>query len=173
MDSLKLKLKVGEHEFEAEGPQEVVQAQFRAFQELVASLPTARSQAQSAETAPAGRDADEAVNDGNLSLDKIMRQDGRVISLTVGGESLEDEVLMLMLGQSRLRGNDSVSGGEILEGLRQQRGAINRIDYRLGRMADSGVIRSFGTRRARRYRLTNQGLAKAQELAKSVLANIP
>ena len=38
MAEYKLKIKVGEHEFEAEGPADVVQAQFAAFKDLVSSM---------------------------------------------------------------------------------------------------------------------------------------
>ncbi len=38
----KLKIKVGEFEFDAEGPVEVVQAQFAAFKELISELPKSR-----------------------------------------------------------------------------------------------------------------------------------
>ena len=163
MDATKLKLKIGEHEFEAEGPADVVQAQFEAFQRLVTVQP--RQKPHEPDTAGENGGPEPA-------LDKIMRHDSRIVSLTVGGESLEDEVLLLLLGQKQFRQNDSVTGGEILEGLRQQRGTVNRIDYRLAHMADEGVIRSFGTRRARRYRLTNQGLARARELATTLASHI-
>ena len=35
----KLKIKIGEHEFEAEGPVDIVQSQLAAFTELVSKLP--------------------------------------------------------------------------------------------------------------------------------------
>jgi hypothetical protein len=83
-------------------------------------------------------------------------------------------VLLLLLGQHEFRQNDNVTGGEILEGLRQTRGAVNRIDYQLGRMAErDGTILSFGSRRARRYRLTNPGAARARELAASLVQRVP
>lgn len=165
MDSTKLKLKIGEHEFEAEGPPDIVQAQFEAFRQLVSAAPSKPSTTPPAP--PSG------VGNEDVALDKIMQHDSRIVSLTIGGESLQDEVLLLLLGQMRFRQNESVTGGEILEGLRQQRGTVGRIDYRLAQMADAGMIRSFGTRRARRYRLTNQGLTRAQELAATLARNVP
>ncbi len=39
MDTQKLKMKIGIHEFEAEGPVDIVQSQFAAFKELIAALP--------------------------------------------------------------------------------------------------------------------------------------
>ena len=36
---LRLKMKVGDHEFEAEGPAEIVQAQLALFKEMIAAVP--------------------------------------------------------------------------------------------------------------------------------------
>ena len=60
-----------------------------------------------------------------------MRHEGRMVSLTKRGGSLERDVLLVLLGQKLLRKN-------------------------------------VGTGRARRYRLTNQGLMKAQGVAQSL-----
>ena len=56
MDGYKLKMKeIGEHEFEADGPTEVVQAEFQAFRDLVlavgrAATPAARGNRAGKET---------------------------------------------------------------------------------------------------------------------------
>lgn len=163
----KLKMKIGEHEFEAEGPADVVQAQFQAFRELVNATPHPPP-------APGPSHQNNQRTAVDLALDKIMRHDDRVVSLTVRGDSIEDEVLLVLLGQLRFRQNDSVTGSEILEGLRQTRGAVNRIDYQLARMAErDGTVLTFGARRARRYRLTNPGVSRATELATALVQRVP
>ena len=43
MENYRLKVKLGQYEFDAEGSPDVVQAQFVAFQEMVAKLPTFES----------------------------------------------------------------------------------------------------------------------------------
>src|SRR5438552_581863 len=154
MDIYKLKIKLGEHEFDAEGPVDVVQAQFATFRELIEALPkTAR------QTTPAPINLDAPFQSttppslkGELMLDKIMRQEGRVVSLTARGASLEDEILLLLLGQRKLKSNDSVSGGEILDGLRLTGRTVNRIDYQMDKMTEAGDVITVGTNRARRYR---------------------
>src|SRR5579872_5568932 len=98
MDTYRLKLKIGEHEFEAEGPVEVVRSQFEAFKELVSSLPrntandTPRTEAQTQLDIPA------SASDNTLSLDKITRMDDRIISLTAHPDNVEDALLLLLLG---------------------------------------------------------------------------
>lgn len=166
MDAYKLKIKIGEHEFEAEGPTEVVQAQFEAFRELVSATPArpASSQSTPVITTP--------VTNDELKLERVMRHEGRVVSLTARGASVEDEIMLVLLGQKLLRDNDSVTGGEIIDGLRLTGRTMNRVDYQLDKMTDAGEVITIGTGRARRYRLTNQGLTKGRDLARSIIATV-
>src|SRR5262245_41501883 len=110
-NNYKLKMKIGDHEFEAEGPVDVVQAQFADFRDLIAKLPATPTSmpfaAAEPQTIPAITAAAtslslaeaarlslaEAALKKELGLDKIMRTEGRVISLTARGSSLEDEIL--------------------------------------------------------------------------------
>ncbi|MGH9502475.1 MAG: hypothetical protein ACRD20_06460 [Terriglobales bacterium] len=172
MDTYRLKIKIGEHEFEAEGQQEAVQSQFKAFKELIASLPapqvhiptTAVAQTPTALSTVGG----EAPN-----LDKIMRIEGRVISLTARPSALDDVLLLLLLGQRQYRSNDSVTGSEVVDGLEQSGVRVGRVDRNLERLATQGDVIKIGTGRASRYRLTNQGMAKAQAIVRDLLATLP
>jgi hypothetical protein len=74
------------------------------------------------------------------SLDKIMKQDGRSVSLTARGASIEDEIMLVLLGQKTLRNNESVTGAEITSGLKITGGAIGRIDFKLDKMSNEGNI---------------------------------
>ncbi len=167
-DTYRLKMKIGEHEFEAEGPSDLVNAQFAAFRELVTAVPTQAAKAEERDQTPPGRQG----NNDQLALDRIMRNDGRLISLTVRDDSVDNEIMLLLLGQKTLRNNDSVTGAEILDGLRQTGRPIPRADYQLDKLSASGDVITIGTRRARRYRLTYQGLAKAQALARDLIATV-
>jgi len=173
MDTYRLKLKIGEHEFEAEGPVEVVRSQFEAFKELVSSLPrntandTPRTEAQTQLDIPA------SASDNTLSLDKITRMDDRIISLTAHPDNVEDALLLLLLGQRTFRGNDAVTGSELIGGLRQSGFTVARVDWRLERLARDGMIIKIGSGRASRYRLTNQGMNKAQGTARSLISLVP
>src|SRR5947208_718598 len=106
----RLKIKIGDAEFEAEGPVEIVQAQLAAFAELVNKIPATPP------PKPAEPATEQQPNDGGngnsqqLSLDKIMRVDGRLVSLTVSTAEIADSVLLLLLGQRTYRNNDSVTG---------------------------------------------------------------
>jgi hypothetical protein len=172
MDTYKLKIKVGEHEFEAEGPPEAVQSQFQAFKELIASIPPTTTIAEYTNLTQ-NKTALAAVSGDTLSLEKIMRIDGRIVSLTARPSTLEDTILLVLLGQRQFRSNDSVTGSEITDGLEHSGVRVGRIDRNLEKLAAQGDVIKIGTGRASRYRLTNPGMAKAQATAREVMATVP
>jgi hypothetical protein len=105
------------------------------------------------------------------SLDKIMRVENRIISLTVRPRSVEDAVLLVLYGQKILRVHDSVTGAEVMSGITATGGiAVSRVDRLLEKMARDGDVIVVGEHRSKTYRLTNTGLAKARQLADDLLA---
>jgi hypothetical protein len=46
----------------------------------------------------------------------MAKLEDRVISLTARPETIEDALMLILLGQRTFRGNDSVTGSEIIEG---------------------------------------------------------
>src|SRR6267143_7295772 len=165
----RLKIKIGQNEFEAEGPIEVVQQQFEAFKQLVADAPSTPSQIpfrpfeRSAEQTMPPESPSIDVSANAKSLSKIMRVDGRLISLTVRPDEPDDVILLLLYGQKELRQNDSVTGSEIMEGLTSTGGFsyVKRVDRYLENLAKEGMVIVIGEHRAKRYRLTNAGYSAA------------
>lgn len=182
MDDIhRLKIKIGPHEFEAEGTAEDVQQQFLAFKELItlaASTPSLMHHAQAsqggrAEEAPQPSAPDMAGNGSEL-LAKIMRVDGRNVSLTARPDGVNQAILLILYGQKELRQNDSVTGAEIMNGLVSTGGfSVKRVDRYLENLADEGAVIVVGEHRAKRYRLTNAGYARAGELAAALIATVP
>ncbi len=180
-DTYRLKIKLGAHEFEAEGPVQVVQAQFAAFKELVAAMASAppppvvgtlaatESPDTASMTGTVANKPDSPPPD--LRLDKIMLLNNRIVSLTARPTSPDDAVLLLLYGQKVLRQNDAVTGAEIMDGISTTGGlSVNRVDRLLEKLADGGDVIVIGERRSKRYRLTNAGLAKARQIANDLLA---
>src|SRR5258708_14663815 len=64
MEAFKIRVKVGDHEFEAEGPQEAVERQFETFKELVSGVPRTPAKSKDTQTLPADP-VREPVNSGN------------------------------------------------------------------------------------------------------------
>jgi hypothetical protein len=176
----RLKTKIGEHEFEAEGSPDYVREQFQVWQELVklaASAPMPIPQQRSNGDGGTGS-VGQAPTKSDLSnvdsdLNKIMRADGRYVSLTARTASVHDAVLVMLYGQKALRNNDSVTGAELLSGLASTGGFGNpRLDRILDKLAADGDVMSFGERRGKKYRLTNTGIAKARTLANDLITAV-
>jgi hypothetical protein len=172
----RMRLKIGAHEFEAEGPVNVVQEQVKRFMDLIASLPSdvvahPYYEQKNSEIPTPAIVATPAVPADVTTLGRIMKLDNRTISLTARPTSAGDAVLLLLLGQKMLRENDAVTGGEVMAGIAATGGlAIPRVDRLLEKMAREGDVIVIGEHRAKRYRLTNTGLAKARQITNDLLA---
>jgi hypothetical protein len=173
----RLKMKIGEHEFDAEGSDDSVREQFKAWQELVklaAAAPAAppkKNEQTSDNQSPALLPKDTIVIDSNLQ--KIMRMEGRTVSLTAQLTSVHDALLILIYGQKMLRNNDAVTGAELIMGISATGGfSIGRLDRILDKLSLDGDLTTFGERRGKKYRLTNTGIAKARAVASELLAKV-
>jgi hypothetical protein len=170
MDTQKLKLKIGIHEFEAEGPVEIVQSQFAAFKELISIVPP--SPAQQIESAPRSEEGKREVLP-HLATEKILKADGRVVSLTARCDSVDEAILLVLLGQKEFRSNQEATGAEIMDGLMQSGYRIPRVDRLMDKLTADGSIITMGIHRGRRYRLSNQGLTRALSIAREVIETVP
>jgi hypothetical protein len=175
MDSYRLKIKLGEYEFDAEGPHDVVQAQFQAFQEMVASIPRVptKSPEPPRDETPPPEGGSVRLDAGGIdaALSNIMKVENRIVSLTAPPRAVEDAVLLLLYGQRMMRNNESVTGAEIVDGLTATGGLdIGRSDRLLERIARNGDVIMIGERRGKKYRLTNAGTNKARQIAANLIA---
>jgi hypothetical protein len=171
MESIKLKMKIGGHEFEAEGPPEIVQAQLSAFREMVASAPPPHTTLDGG-TMQYDEVEARTERNGTPRLDSIMKAEGRIVSLTAGADSTEDAARLILLGQKVFRNNETVTGAEIVDGLKVSGQAVARLDRLMEKIAAEGHAIVIGSHRAKRYRLTNQGFNRAQEIARSLIATV-
>lgn len=175
----RLKIKIGPHEFEAEGSPEMVQEQFRVFKEMVETAPTpSAAYSQSvAETAPSTpRSNVESTEEENVnnSLHKIMDSVGSTLSLTVRPSSVDDATLLILLGQKWTLGNDTVTGGMVMSGITETGGfSVKRVDRVLEKLGREGSVIVLGEHRSKRYRLTNAGITKAKLIADELIALVP
>lgn len=169
MELNKLRIKIGDNELEAEGSAEVVQAQLAAFKELVAATPAPKTSTEPI-AEQINQEPQRPINSGPLPLDKIMKVEGRIVSLTARPNSLEDAVMLLLCGQKTFRNNDAITGFEIINGLRVSGQSTDRVDRVITKIADEGSIIITGKHRGKKYRMTNQGMTRAQEIARGVLA---
>ena len=181
MESSRLKMRIGSHEFEAEGSPEVVQQQLEAFKVLLLAQPVSiggeqpiRPEAPTSEEIASAAPVPAAPpSAAHVRLENILHADGRVISLTALPGTVEDSALLIMLGQKELRNNISATGQEIGDGLAQSGRPTQRVDRIMEKHIREALVLRTGLGRATRYRLTNQGLSKALNVARELLATLP
>jgi len=185
VEPFRLKLKIGPHEFEAEGAQETVERQFAVWRELIASPSASAQPPISAPPAAGPASPPPAVPSLIVSAmtddiprphyDRLFRHEGRVVSLTIlptGADREANAALLLLLGQQVYNAEALVSGGDILQGLQRSGIPVQRADRVFGGHMDTNVIR-VGQHRAVKYRLTTLGLPLARQLAKELLTMVP
>lgn len=173
----KLRVKIGCDEFEAEGPPELVAQRFEEFRLLIrkpergsGEAPRTGSDAEGAERREAvGPDIRKAT-DPPHDLASLLRCDlatGQVSLATLpeGKQKEADAVLLLLLGHKRFRGEDEVPVTLLNEGLRQSGCPVSRLDRVLMSYTKHHLVLKSGVGKGGRYRLTNQGLKKADALA--------
>src|SRR3954447_9601862 len=104
MTTLSIRIKTGESEFEAEGTAEDVKPQILTFLRLLGREDLASSKPSSSTSTPAPSRLGEVSN--------LMEVAGRTVSLNGSSGSLDEDVLLLLLGQQQLLGNAAVAGRE-------------------------------------------------------------
>jgi hypothetical protein len=166
----KIKVKIGDYEFEAEGPAGTVQEQFAAFKEMISSTQPRTASIAVGENV---ENADKLAGFPHIEIQKLMHVSGRVVSLTALPSSTEDAALLIMLGHKDLRDNVAVTGQEIGDGLAQSGRPVARVDRLMEKALRDAFVLKTGIKRATRYRLTNQGLSKALTISRDLLASLP
>ncbi len=186
----RLHLRVGPHEFDAEGREDTVLKQYEDWKRLIVSFDAKPVEAaQPPKTAnpfeflaklpaldvPKGQPKIPADPDAE-PFRKIFQLEGAAISLSAAPNDIGagEAALVILLGYKLYRDVDQVSGAEILEGLKTSGYPILRADRVLLQYTsgDEMYVMTTGTRRGLKYRLSNPGYAKAKGLAKQILGHV-
>lgn len=177
MENSKLKIKIGNHEFEAEGSQEHVQQQFERFCKLIEksieTLPLEKT--ITTEKPNTQQNTDEIKSNGfskTLPLEKIIKfdKDKGLISLIVlptSGETRDaDAVLLLLLGYNYYKNETEILVTVLNEAL-EQSGIYSkdRINKTISPYIEQHLILKSGSRKGSKCKLSNQGMRKAEEIA--------
>ena len=102
-----------------------------------------------------------------------MNVDGRIVSLTALPATAEDASLLIMLGHTELKQNAAVTAQEIGDGLKQSGRPVPRVDRVMESALQHAYVLKTGVKRSTRYRLTNQGLVHARQIASELLQTLP
>ncbi|HVO25502.1 MAG TPA: hypothetical protein VMW56_17925 [Candidatus Margulisiibacteriota bacterium] len=166
----KLRLKVGPHEFEAEGPREVVAAHFAAWKQLIAAGPHDQPAAESPTSSPpaAGDVRDLFVTDKWRHLITLR------VSPT-GEAPLADAALLILYGYPQCLGLDGheMPVTRLKEALAASGHRRLRIDRTLAAYVADRLLTKTGHRKGTAYALTPAGLERAEKLARALRLTLP
>jgi hypothetical protein len=173
MEPFRLKMKIGAHEFEAEGDQDTVERQFAIWREMIAASPSLLASPPPA-TDPGPALGEPPTAQPRREFGKIFRHEGRVVSLSAlpTNGSPADAALLLMLGQQAYNNEALITGNQLIQGMARSGLPVPRVDRVFGEHMGTNVIR-VGVHRAVRYRLTNPGVARATEMAVELAGTVP
>ena len=186
MENTRLKVKVGNHEFDAEGPPEQVSAQFQAWKELITALPVAP------QTSPQ-HDGRRTITLPVDAVEEVKTREGRsatwdifggyeddLMTLKVhppAGDTRDSDAILLVLYGYRKAGNEGAGLAEVpvtklKESLEVSGMRIGRIDRAAAPYLKSGYLLKSGRGKGGIYRLTNTGFSKAEEMARKLFEQL-
>jgi hypothetical protein len=164
----RVRMKLGAHEFEAEGPPELIAAHFASWRDLVAAY------GQGGDTTTAPRPA-LAADHRRVELFAVDAQ-RKLISLRhypSGKTPDADAVLLLLYAFNHLL--DENGGAIAVTRLQRALAASGRRGARLHRLLEryqaAGLVRRYGHRRGTTYQLTARGAQHAVRLAEAMDPN--
>jgi len=166
MDTLKLKIEIGDRRFEADGPSDVVSTHANVFMKL-----TLGGNAETIATESRNKASAEQISAQNaLQLQTILRVEGSQIALNLLPKKREDALLTLMLGHRNFRKHSLVSATELARGLSESGIDVKRSDHLLMRCQAWKYVSSIGRYRNRRWELTEAGIQRAEAVTRALIA---
>lgn len=178
--NVRIKLKVGEHEFEAEGPPEDVKFQLELWKQMVAGTPAGNFK----RTEPHGAAASEKPRNGGAPpeiaselLSTLFTQDknGELVTLAMlpsSKEKHEEAMLMILFGFRKLLNADEVLVTRLKSAIETSGLVVDRIDRIAETAIREGLVLKGGSGKGGKYRLTNLGMTRATEMVAKVLAQL-
>lgn len=170
METHRIKMKIGVHEFEAEGPKDIVTAQFNAFLKAVEKIPGAALAAALAEPPPSPPTPATPQEVSNAILERVFRP-GDTLTLAAlpsGDNAKSDAMLALLYGYLKIKGEISVTGTSLMKSAKQSGVIFERVDRIMDTLMPAFVL-AAGVKKARRYQLNNPGIVRAEEIIKAIL----
>jgi len=164
MDSpYKLHVKLGDAEFNGEGPQDTVKGDYTAFLDAY-KLSQGKSLPKNEPNTPADQVRPAGIAEGLLQKAFVRKED--IVSLrhlppSDNSTKAADAAILLLYGFKKLAAVEDVPVTKLNEGLRDSGLSIDRIDRFIG--IHSQLFRKGGQRSGGRYSLTNPGEAQAEK----------
>lgn len=170
----RIRVKIGQNEFEAEGPEDLVKEQFAMFLDMAKASSVPPAKEEQTITAGSGNG-----NGGNPAaaqsipqemLDRVFIVDQDQVSLRLlprSGDREANALVVLLYGFRKLCNQTDVLVGRLLKAAKTSGISIDRVDYAIAPNAE--LVTKGGARVGSRYGLNNRGVVKAEEIISEML----
>lgn len=187
MEHSKIRVKVGLHEFEAEGPANIVSEQYESWKALIkeqAILPTLAAAEppslapplQGYNTSPAGmQGASSGIPLEHLAHLFNLDEKRDIITLRIlppGEDRHREAVLLLLYGFLRLKTVEEVMVTRLKSALESSGSAPSRVDRATIPLLREQLLVKGGSGKGGKYRLTNKGIARAEEMISNLMQQL-
>jgi hypothetical protein len=174
METYRLHLKIGVHEFSAEGPVEVVQRDFELWKSLILEQPA--QPVQSAQIDRTEKPSQATNQPSKEQLEKVYLADEKqdMLSLRILPRSDDrnaDAMLLVIFGYKTVKGVDQTMVTQLKSALRQSGCMVDRIDQAAAKYVRQGFLNKGGMGKGGRYSLTNLGAEKAAALVSDLASS--
>ena len=160
----RIKIKIGDAEFEAEGPSELVKQQYSAFLEAVSKRPQATTPTHGTPKPSLTKDA----TSEELSLVFQQGKDGISLLRTPRTDNPKaDALIVLLYGFQKLQDERYVGAPTLLKAAVASGLGLDRLDRTIE--ARSAWIHATGNRKGKRYTLTNPGIVEAKKMVDALI----
>ncbi len=184
MEPTKLRVKIGVHEFEGEGPTEQITSLYNDWLERIASQPTEPPTTQTLSkqkpVIPAEKVTEVRTGDGYTGMLDIFEMDEardlcKLVVHPPAGDTRDPDAILLVLYGYRKCGNQGsgtprVNVTKVKQSLDISGIGVARVDRAAKPYLDSRYILKAGRGKGGVYELTVTGLARAEELANRLFA---
>jgi hypothetical protein len=175
MDTYKLHLKIGPHEFSAEGPSEIVKQDFENWKSLI-QQDVATQPALASPSGQNGKPSDNLNPPTKIQTEKVYVLDEKrdMISLRIlprSDDRYADALLLILLGYKTIKAVDELMVTQLKPSMRQSGCLVERIDQVAAKYVRQGFLNKGGMGKGGRYSLTNSGVEKATALLNSLTSS--
>jgi len=165
---VKIHVKIGDHEFTAEGDEPTVQVWYKDFLDRLKSAPVKRQDSPEQPSQSRTDDTQEAALRERVFKD----EKGSVLSLKAlpkGDKGSADALLLLLYGHLVQRGEDGITAIQLKRSADKSGVTFARVERVFKLAGYEGLISQSGKKAGSRYALKNPGITKAKELLRTVL----